>query len=27
VTTFGVFDGMTATPGITNPGELPALKA
>jgi hypothetical protein len=27
VTTFGVFDGMTATPGITNPGELDTLKA
>ena len=27
VTTFGVFDGITATPGITNPGELTALKA
>jgi hypothetical protein len=27
VTTFGVFDGMTAAPGIMNPGELTALKA
>jgi hypothetical protein len=25
VTKFGVMDGMNATPGITNPGEVAAL--